>query len=291
MDFSKKLVIGTAQFGQNYGITNTFGQVEEREAKLIIDKARSLGIKNIDTASSYGNSEQILGNIGVSDFEIITKLPSIKNNTLSCYELFETSIMKSLNDLKISRLNTVLLHRPEELAGPSGDHIYNALLKLKDIGLVDKVGISIYSPKLLDDVYSKYFFDVVQAPINVFDRRIINSGWLKRLSEMGVSVIARSVFLQGILLNNINSLPTYFLNWEKHFRKWNEFCNINNISAIQASMQFVLQACGVSKIIVGLESKKQFAEILEAIKKPIKVDFEDLEISDEALISPINWPT
>ena len=291
MSLTKKLILGTAQFGQNYGITNAIGKVPKAEIKSIFRNARSNQIHTLDTASSYGDSESVLGNIGVSDFDVITKLPSLGSRTCNCYEIYKKSIESSLKDLRMSHIDTVLLHRPEELLSPYGDAIYNALCKLKDRGLFDRIGISIYSPELLDDIYPKYFFDVIQAPLNVFDRRIISSGWLSKLSEMGVSVIARSVFLQGILLSKVNDLPSYFSQWRPHFNQWIEFYQESGLSALEASLQFILQVPEIDKIIVGVESEHQLTEVVNATKNPVVIQSNYLETSDLGLISPVHWPS
>jgi aryl-alcohol dehydrogenase-like predicted oxidoreductase len=291
MSLTKKLILGTAQFGQNYGITNVTGKVSEVEIKSIFRNARLNQIHTLDTASTYGDSEPVLGNIGVSDFDVITKLPSLGSATSDCYEIYKKSIEGSLKDLKMSRIDTVLLHRPEELISSYGDTIYNALHKLKDDGLVDRIGISIYSPELLDNIYPKYFFDVIQAPLNIFDRRIISSGWLGRLSEMGVSVIARSVFLQGILLSQVNDLPAYFSKWRPLFMQWIEFYQENGLSALEASLQFIVQVPEIDKIIVGVESEHQLTEIVRVINNPVIIEYNDLETDDLGLISPVHWPS
>jgi aryl-alcohol dehydrogenase-like predicted oxidoreductase len=290
MSLTKKLILGTAQFGQNYGITNVTGKVSEVEIKSIFKNARSNQIHTLDTASSYGDSEKVLGNIGISDFDVITKLPSIGSSTSKIYENYENVIVSSLKDLKISCIETVLLHRPEELLSFYGDAIYDALRKLKDHGLVNRIGISIYSPKLLDDINPKYLFDVIQVPLNVFDRRIISSGWLPRLSQMGVSVIARSVFLQGILLTQVNDLPAYFSQWRPHFKQWIEFYQENGLSALEASLQFIVQVPEIDKIIVGIESERQLTEVVRAINNPVIIKSNHLETADLDLISPVHWP-
>ena len=291
MSLTKKLILGTAQFGQNYGITNAIGKVPEADIKSIFRNARLNQIHTLDTASTYGDSELVLGKIGVSDFDVITKLPSLGNAASDCYEIYKKSIEGSLRDLKMSRIDTVLLHRPEGLISSYGDTIYNALHKLKDDGLVDRIGISIYSPELLDNIYPKYFFDVIQAPLNIFDRRIISSGWLGRLSEMGVSVIARSVFLQGILLSQVNDLPPYFSKWRPLFMKWIEFYQESGLSALEASLQFIVQVPEIDKIIVGVESEHQLNEIVKATNNPVIIQSNDLETSDLGLISPVHWPS
>ena len=97
MSLTKKLILGTAQFGQNYGITNVMGKVSEVEIKSIFRNARSNQIHTLDTASSYGDSELVLGNIGVSDFDVITKLPTLGSSTSEFYEIYENSINYWMN--------------------------------------------------------------------------------------------------------------------------------------------------------------------------------------------------
>ena len=97
MSLTKKLILGTAQFGQNYGITNVMGKVPEAEIKSIFRNARSNQIHALDTASSYGDSELVLGNIGVSDFDVITKLPTLGSSTSEFYEIYENSINYWMN--------------------------------------------------------------------------------------------------------------------------------------------------------------------------------------------------
>ena len=75
----RKIALGTVQFGLDYGITNHSGQVSIDEVKNILDYAKHKGIDTLDTAARYGNSEQVLGEIGVNNYRIITKTTPLKN--------------------------------------------------------------------------------------------------------------------------------------------------------------------------------------------------------------------
>ena len=288
-DNLKKLVIGTAQFGQDYGITNTRGKVPKNEVFEILSKARLYDIKTLDTARSYGESEFVLGIAGTDGFDIITKLPSLDMSSLNIEHFIDQSIKISLSNLKTPSVDTLLLHRPDELLEVNGNLIYQSLVKLKEAGLVKKIGISIYSPEILENIVSKYTIDVVQAPLNIFDRRIISSGWLYKLADKDISIIARSVFLQGILLTDYVDLPIYFHKWKFHFKKWINFLRENSLSALEASLQFVSELPEVDKFIVGVESLAQFSEIIEAMDSPSFTEAKQLEINDIGLISPIAW--
>tara|TARA_B100000780_G_scaffold267553_1_gene224748 strand:+ start:62 stop:940 length:879 start_codon:yes stop_codon:yes gene_type:complete len=284
-----KLVIGTAQFGQDYGVTNKAGQVSKEETLSIIKKARIHNVTSLDTASAYGSSEYILGNIGVDGLTITTKLPSIGSLESGFTEFYKKSLKSSLNNLKASSVNTILLHRPEELTGKYGKFIYEALYNLKIQGYTKNIGISIYSPDILPSIIDNYQLDSVQVPINIFDRRIIDSGWLKKLSDLNISIIARSVFLQGILLSKFTDLPSYFNTWIPHFRSWDSFCVQNQLSPLEACLHFVAQISEIDKIIVGIESETQFSEILEALDKSLDLNIDHLGINDINLINPIHW--
>ena len=92
-----KLGLGTVQFGCSYGISNTKGQVLKDEVKRILDFAHKNGIDILDTASLYGNSEEILGQFDLSKFKIVTKTPKIdyaisgKENLSNFEKAFENS--------------------------------------------------------------------------------------------------------------------------------------------------------------------------------------------------------
>ena len=68
-----KLALGTVQFGMNYGINSIGGKVNFNEVVDIINYARNHDIDLLDTAPSYGNSEQVLGDANTNDFNIVTK--------------------------------------------------------------------------------------------------------------------------------------------------------------------------------------------------------------------------
>ena len=93
-------------------------------------------------------------------------------------------IEQSLENLKLDKIHGLLFHNPQDLLGTEGEKIYKILLNLKDEGLISNIGISIYSPKILEDLVPIYSLDIVQAPFNIIDKRIINSGWADKLNNM-----------------------------------------------------------------------------------------------------------
>ena len=284
-----KLAIGTAQLGSAYGIANTSGILPEKEMKKILDRATLEGINTIDTAKSYGESEIILGNSCVDNFKVITKLPTVPDNCLNIEKWLDNYIERSLISLKLKKIYGILLHNPNQLLSDSGKVLFRALENYKKNGVISKICISIYSPSQLDLILPKFSIDIVQAPFNIVDRRILNSGWLEKLSKKNIETHIRSVFLQGLLLMQYEKIPNQFSNWNRVWLKWKNWLLDNEISPVHACISFVDSFQEVDKIIVGFDSFAHFDQIIVASKKlPIK-NIINIELEDELLINPSNW--
>jgi aryl-alcohol dehydrogenase-like predicted oxidoreductase len=284
-----KLAIGTAQFGMNYGVANSIGQPDQNLASSIISYAKSNGIDTIDTAIAYGESEKILGKVGVTDLNIITKLPEKPNNVSNVARWVNEQVESSLIRLGKSSLSALLLHRPHQLLESDNKDLWHTLLQLKSDKIVEKIGFSIYSPDELDKLWGSFQPDIFQAPYNIFDRRLTNSGWLKRANEAGVEVHIRSIFLQGLLLMTKKNRPLKFNQWSKHWHKWDKWLNTIDVSPLQASLAFSRSDDRISKIVIGVESLDQIKQILSANSSIINEFPEELSSGDLQLIEPFNW--
>lgn len=283
-----KLAIGSAQFGLNYGLSNYSGKVSNQEVIKILKTAKTSGINFLDTAIAYGDSESSLGLSGVSSFKIITKLGSIDERTNIKENIFQ-QINGSLSRLNVSYLQGILLHDSKILLANNSDQVYQALLDLKQAGLVKKIGISIYETRELDDVLSKFEIDMVQAPLNIFDQRLISSGWDIQLKKMGIELHVRSVFLQGLLLMKSSERPEYFQPWKILLNKYDDWLVDAGISNIEACINPILQMDSVDKVIIGIESSKQLKEIIALTdKKHVEIPA-FLSSQDLSLINPVMW--
>lgn len=286
-----KLALGTAQFGLDYGVSNISGQVQLSEVKQILREAELNNIDTLDTAMVYGESETILGKAGVKNFKIITKLPSMPPNTSSVNEWVNIQILSSLKKMEIEKISAVLFHKSGDLLKPHKTELLDSLYEMKKLGIIKKIGISIYNPNELDAIYQNDIkIDIVQAPFNIFDRRLESSGWLKRLNSDGVEVHARSIFLQGLLLQRKEQRNIYFKKWESLFEIFDEWLNDTKQSALGASLNFIHLYKNISKIIVGVQNKIQLIEMInhsyENRLLPIPTQ---LNTDDEMLINPSNW--
>lgn len=289
MTIGNKLAIGTAQFGLNYGIANKVGKLTDATIASILQEARNGAISVIDTAVGYGNAHQRLGENDISQFSVVTKLPGLNicsNQTIVDWVFAEVETAK--RTLNVGSLYGLLLHKPDDLLTESGKELYEGLTYCKKAGLISKIGYSIYSPDILKDIFDNYPPDIIQAPMNVFDRRIERSGWLTKMHDLGVEIHVRSAFLQGLLLMTKEERPSKFSRWERVFAQYDTMLAENGINAKEYCINFLLKYEEIDKIVVGVDSVTQLNDLLmiNHIKIPEPSFF---PVVDEMLINPSKW--
>jgi aryl-alcohol dehydrogenase-like predicted oxidoreductase len=286
----EKIALGTVQFGQNYGCANQVGQVLSNEVQRILSLAKEKRIGVVDTAISYGTSEEVLGKIGVDSFRIVTKLPPFPKDQSNIAGWVHEQVCGSLVRLKQKKIFGLLLHRSHDLLESYGERLAGVLTDLKATGIVEKIGVSIYSPEELDAVYKKIKINLVQAPLNVIDRRLQFSGWLDRLKDKDVEVHVRSVFLQGLLLMERGRIPAKFSPWSGLWDEWGYKLKIEDMSPLAACLSYPLSLEQVDQVVVGVDSAKQLQDIIAAVSDAsLNNDTSFMISNDLRLINPSNW--
>lgn len=287
---SDTLALGTAQLGSPYGEMNKGVGLTVSQVEMLLSAARSAGISTIDTASLYPRSEQLLGEVGTQGFDVITKLKGVNEASRSPYDWVVEEVEASLKRLNLPSLHAVLLHRPSDILGNSGQGVIAALRDLRQDGLIRHLGFSIYQPDELSSLCEAMSPQIVQCPFNVFDRRLETSGWLQSLASEEIEVHVRSVFLQGLLLCSEDTLPAKFVPWLEIWRLWWKFLDEAKLTPIGAALNFVLATSGVSKVVVGIDSPAQLNELLTFDLEQNSLQVPDFLISDERLLNPQLWP-
>ena len=267
-----KLALGTVQFGQSYGIANTEGQIDINAILSILKLAKENNVNTLDTAILYGNSEQRLGECGVEDWRIVTKLPPIPKQCMNVEQWILEQVEGSLFRLNTNSILGLMLHSPLQLLEKNGSIVWGTLTELKSRGIIEKIGYSVYQPKELDLLWSEFRPDIIQAPYNILDRRLKSSGWLDKLVNNEIEVHVRSIFLQGLLLMSKENRPAKFDQWNKLWDLWDNWLQEQGVSAIEACLKFVLSEKGIDFSVIGIDSKKQFDEILSVVRNQ-KSDF------------------
>jgi hypothetical protein len=282
-----KLVIGSAQLGMNYGLFNN-KKISLKEFKKIEDIVLKSKINFIDTATSYGDGEKIIGNSKLRNLHIITKikLPDKKNINVKIWLLKEIS--KSLSKLKIKKIYGVLIHNYKDLLGKYGKNYLLSLQELKRKKIIKKIGISVYDPLEIKKILKFWKPDLIQIPLNPLDNRILNSGLIDILKRVRVKIFARSIFLQGLLINEdssfaINKKYKILLN---KFKNW---CYKNNVSLLEGCLHFVKQFKKIDYIVVGFNNYNQLKEIIEVFKKKQIIVPRKFSTSKINLIDPRKW--
>jgi len=284
------IVLGTAQFGSDYGIANKSGKVSDAEIKQILNIAQKNNIRMLDTAMDYGDCELRLGRNCLNQFKVITKISELNLDSNNIQRDIKYKFQKSLENLKIKKIYGLLLHRPEQLLSSRGDEIISALMFLKTNNFVEKIGISIYSPKILEKLLKKIRFDIVQVPFNILDNRIEKSGWLDKLSNLNIEIHARSIFLQGLLLMRYDELPKIYFKNHKDLILWYEWQkNNSSVDPYEICLKFVLSNSKIDKVLIGIDNRAQIIELVEKIKRDHQIIFPQINCNDENLINPSFW--
>lgn len=285
-----KLALGTVQFGLDYGVANPSGQVSLKDVGSILRQAQQYGIDLLDTAIAYGESEAVLGRYDVRPWKVVTKLPVLPQGCLNISHWVKDQMLQSLNRLCTDRLYAVLLHHPRQLLdNANGLELYAALQEIKATGLVVKIGISVYSPKELDLLFDRYPVDLVQAPLNILDRRLVESGWARRLNNEGVELHTRSAFLQGLLLMPPDQWPSKFNKWSAISKEWAGWLKEMGLSGLQACLRYPLGLQEIDRVIVGVDSIDQLHEIIKEGAGTLQSLPDFGLLKDERLIDPSSW--
>ncbi len=280
-----KLVLGTVQFGMNYGIASA-SRPDISTIEKILRLAYTNGINILDTSAAYGNAEEILGeviNASKYNFKIISKYPQ---NDSSVKETF----CNTLERLQVSSLYGYLLHHFEVYR--RNPQIWEEFEILKIQGKVQKIGFSIYSPDELELLISRNVnFDLIQFPYNIFDRQF--EVWLDLLNRRGVEVHTRSVFLQGLFFKDINTLENKLQPLKTHLEHLHGYCEDKHIKIEQLVLNFVVSKPEISGILIGVDNEEQLLNNIKALQKKAKIEDIDfinsIRIKEKDLLNPANW--
>jgi len=266
---NNQIILGTAQFGLDYGIVNSRGKIAESGAQEILDRAWDSGIRALDTARLYGDSEAVLGKALAPEkpFNIVTKTPVINKALVTVEDAadFRGALESSLNLLGLGSVYGLMVHHARNLLLPGGQHLIGMLEKAKAEMLVDKIGISAYSGEEIDAILKIFIPDIIQLPFNIADQRLAASGHLAKLKGLGVEIHARSIFLQGVLLQDPDDLPEYFAPVRYDLKEFGIAANAQGLSRLEACFAFALAQSELDRLVVGVTCLSDLDEFLEAL--------------------------
>lgn len=283
----QKIALGTAQFGMDYGISNKRGKIPKEEISEILLESHRLGVGTLDTAAAYGSSEEVIGDICEKhnlNFEIVTKVKKGTDNP-------DSAIKKSLDKLKMTSIHGLLFHSFHDAI--SNTKLFNDFVRLKEVGLVNKLGISLYSESEATYILETNMpFEIVQIPYNVFDQRFKEV--IKKMKLRGIEVHSRSTFLQGLFFLNMDEITFKFPSAISKINKLKELSRYKNIGVNYLLLGFALMNESIDQVVLGVESIKNLRDNFKMNQylNPITDVYsylEELRFDDLDVILPTNW--
>lgn len=277
-----RLGIGTVQFGQAYGVSNTHGQVPRAEVKLILELAARTRIGLLDTAANYGEAEAVLGGNDLRPFRIVSKTRGVQHGVHAVIARARQSVRT------LGAVDLLLVHAAKDLLGPSGATLWRSLQVLKAEGIIGGIGISAYvadDPVMLAERFRP---DAMQLPFSLLDQRLLQDGSLARLKQLGVEIHARSLFLQGLLF--MSELPEKLSTAGPLLAKAKAEIACAGTTPLAAALGFVLSRPEVDVAVVGMTGLPQLQEIITAALSPLPdLDWRACALQDERVLTPSLW--
>lgn len=294
-----KYCLGTVQFGMNYGIQEN-GQPQKEKIYQMLTYAIQHGISCFDTASAYGEAENILGGYvkAFSDqnhkIQLVSKLhpDAFSRYPASTWsKIAEKNAKESLKKLGVTKFAAYLFH--------NAAYIYNAdavsaLSIVAEKGLADTIGVSVYTPDEAMKALTYSQVGAIQVPYNVFDRRLDKCGFFEKAKEKGVTIFARSSLLQGLILLEPNNLPDKVQFAHDYLVSFLNICKEFDIPVLNAAIGYVTQKESIDYVVFGADNLSQLEEYISLEEKKIPEDiireidfvFDNVE---EKLLNPSLW--
>jgi len=280
----KKIIIGTANFSERYGFFNQT-LVHNNEIKKILNYCEKNDINVFDTAIDY-NCDVLLGELGIDKFNIISKIGNYIGKE-NLFDKLQFVLERHIKNLRIKYLDILLLHNPVASIKQNKNSYIKFINTIKKNNLIKKIGYSVYSPKELDFLWNEMDIEAIQFPLNIFDQRFLNSGWISKLKKNNVEIHIRSIFLQGLILKK--KLPSYFNNWKDKIDKFHSDLSDNNLSSYSATLNFIMDIPEVDKVVIGVENLKNIEEIFKIPICSHMLEYKKFSIDDEKFVNPSKW--
>lgn len=288
------IILGSAQIGLDYGVTNENGQPRNEIIYALLDTAYQNGIRKLDSAEYYGNANEKIGlyhRNSENKFDVINKIfrYPVKEQNLSEYK---DRLIKGLQGLSIPNYDTLMVHDPSLLL--SSQYYIDFLNSLKSEGIAKNLGVSVQSPTVIFDILDRVSLEVIQIPVNLFDQRALVSDVLSKLNALNIEVHARSIFLQGILLADITALPPYFSQYKSAFKQYETFRKKHDMNKLECALSFVASRHKIDNLVIGCQNAEELSEFFSFYSNLDgallnKISYDALLQEEEGLINPVLW--
>ncbi len=292
-----RLTLGTAQLGLEYGIANCQGCPDEKKTRAILDAAWREGIACLDTAHAYGKAEERIGawckHTGNRPL-VISKLPPLHQYPDPD---LEDAVLRYFSQsclaLGVTFLDGYLVHRADDLHRPGVAKMLRALCSEGKLGAF---GTSVYTAGEIDHALQVPGLSLVQAPINIFDRRVVDSGAVARCHSQGVLVFARSIFWQGVFSLSPDDLPEYLQEARCALEELGRLAGEAGYDVATLALVSVRDIPGVAFLVIGVDCVEQLLANARAVRLPplddglLKAVMKLGKNLPEEVLNPSLWP-
>lgn len=285
-----KLTLGTVQFGLSYGVANSAGQPPLEQSFAVLDSAWESGIRTLDSAQGYGAAIDVIAQYHTQRphrFGVINKVLRAPAAIDTVYD----TLARERDALLIDEFECVMFHYPPSVGPDVPDDFFTQLRKR---GISQRAGLSLESLAEYQQLEKRFAFDDAQLPVNPINQAFVPDDFLDLLAADHVSVHARSVFLQGLLLSD-SKIPLYLQPLMPLIGKMKEDAAGQGIDMITACLLYALQKKSINHIVVGAQDVRQWQEIMnaynraEAIKDKVILPWVDYACADYDLVHPLQW--
>jgi|TARA_Y100000385_G_C13013359_1_gene602718 aryl-alcohol dehydrogenase-like predicted oxidoreductase len=286
----RKLILGTVQFGIDYGVNNSIGKLEENQVLELFKIAHNQGVRILDTAEVYGNAHEIIGNFHKknddSRFKIITKFPhSVKYNSIN------NKVLQYLEQLAVSSIEVLMFHSFESFK--TNYKALDSLKELKSKGSIKNIGVSVYTNEHLKQLLNEDLITVIQFPFNMLDNFNVRGDLLDQLKQKGKSIHTRSAFLQGLFFKNTNDKSPIVQNLKTELKILNQIIIDSNCSMEELALSYCLHQENIDNVIIGVDSILQLNANIKASSYNISQDdikvINNIQVKDLDLLNPSLW--
>lgn len=287
-----KLILGTVQFGLEYGISNSIGKPTKHSIKEILDKAYENNIRILDTAEAYGDSQIRIGDYhktSKNTFNIITKFNS---NVEGLSSEITSRVQANLKVLRVNSFYCYMFHSFDDFK--SYYKIFEKeLIELKRQGIIKKIGVSIYSNEEFKYILDSNFnIDLIQLPYNLFDNRNRRGKLISKAKAKNIEIHVRSVFLQGLFFKKASDLSGNLSLLKNEMYKIHDIKG-DKMSVIDLSLNYVASNNEIDHILIGVDSVDQLNSNIKAMNSEIPLSFieeiDKIDISETKMLNPSNW--
>ena len=289
---NSKLILGTVQFGLNYGINNTIGKMSEDKVFELLENAYDLGVKILDTAEAYGNAHSVISNFHKQSkkrFNIISKYSS--SNFDYPIDLVER-IQVHCSNFNVNYLEGYMFHSYNDFK-MNINKDPNVLDNIKNSGLVKKIGVSVYSNDEIEDLLNFKNINLIQLPFNLFDNEYQRKEILEKAKKRNIEIHTRSAFLQGLFFKDVNTLHKNLLPLKKDLSDLILLSKKSNISLAELALNYPLSKSYIDKVLIGVDSLEQLKYNIKVTEnkfdKLIYEKVDCIQIENTKLLNPSNW--